>query len=283
MSRPIGGLSKIAPGYDHILCDVWGVIHNGRRSWSETSEALTRFRDQGGTVILITNAPRPAGPVQEQLDGLDVPRSAYDDIVTSGDVTRTLLAEAEAPVFHLGPERDHTLYRGLDVHLSGEGEAQTVSCTGLFDDTTETPSDYDDILRRFRSRDLPLICANPDLVVERGDTLVWCAGAIARDYAAMGGKVLISGKPHPPIYAEAISRIETITGKPANPRRVLAIGDGMPTDVKGANNAGIDLLYISQGIHSSEYADMGDGDSGIEEFLQVHKAKAVAHIPRLKW
>jgi HAD superfamily hydrolase (TIGR01459 family) len=288
-SSRIDGLSQLAGRYDGILCDVWGVLHNGVTAWPGAIEALANFRRQGGAVVMITNAPRPHEPVLEQLAGLGVPfgeaGGAFDAVVTSGDVTRMLVGEMSPDVFHLGPERDLSLYHGLHVDLVGKDDAQTVVCTGLVDDTVEAPDNYRGLLAELRARDLPFICATPDIVVERGDALVWCAGALARDYAALGGKTYIVGKPHRPIYERALARLGEAAGHDIAHDRVLAIGDGMPTDVAGASDFGVDLLYISAGIHAGDYADeTGEPDHDrLAAFLHAHDARPVAWMPRLVW
>src|SRR5215831_9211700 len=199
--------ATLAGDYDVVLCDVWGVVHNGVAAAAEAGDALTRFRERGGTVVLITNAPRPGEKVARlTLDRLGVPRAAYDGIVSSGDVTRALIAaRAGARVFHIGPERDLPLFEGLDAPLAALEHADYAVCTGLNDDTVETPHDYRDLIARMRARSLPMICANPDVVVERGDKLVYCAGAIADPYAAAGGEVIYAGKPYRPIYEQALA------------------------------------------------------------------------------
>ncbi|MFZ2099428.1 MAG: TIGR01459 family HAD-type hydrolase [Oricola sp.] len=280
--RQIANLSEIIEGYDAILCDVWGVLHNGVRSWAAASKALVAARAEGRAVVLITNAPRPKGPVAEQLASLGVPGEAFDDIVTSGDVTRALISENARMVFHIGPDRDTSLYDGLDVELVEEREASTVVCTGLFDDDTEKPSDYAEMLRRLRARNLPFICANPDIVVERGDRLVYCAGALAKEYGLLGGRTLIAGKPHAPIYREAMMRAGAALGREIERSRVLAIGDGLTTDVKGAMDFGIDLLFISDGIHAREYGAPGNPDYGkMADHLDGFGAHPVATMLKL--
>src|SRR5262249_9905858 len=193
--------SELAPFYDAVLCDVWGVVHNGVAALAPAGEALTRFRQAGGTVLLVSNAPRPGAAVVRMLDRLGVPRSAYDDIITSGDLTREFIASHPPRcVYHVGPERDRGIFAGLDLAFGSVEEADYVICTGLFDDERETPEDYRVSLERMRARRLLFVCANPDLVVERGDRLIYCAGAIADLYARIGGEVLYAGKPHRPIY-----------------------------------------------------------------------------------
>ncbi len=280
----INGLRQIAAGYDAILCDVWGVLHNGVAAWPGAMEALSRFRLNGGHVVMITNAPRPFGPVTEQLRRLGVPEGVFDAVVTSGDVTRSLIVEKARDVFHIGPTRDMTIYEGLNVNLVEKEHADSIVCTGLFDDQSETPEDYVPLLRELADRKLPFICANPDIVVEMGHNLIWCAGALARDYSAIGGETFVVGKPHPLIYRTARQRLDEIAGKPIETSRILAIGDGMPTDVKGAMAAGLDLLYISAGIHAADYGDPDAPDANkLEAFLQANNAKPTAWMPRLQW
>ncbi|WP_321342599.1 TIGR01459 family HAD-type hydrolase [Breoghania sp.] len=283
------GLSNIADDYDGILCDVWGVIHNGVRVNPGATEALSRFREKGGRVVLITNAPRPNPPIYAQLEALGFPRHAFDSIVTSGDVTYSLLHAHEGDtVLHIGPDRDYTLYEGTGLKVvldaSEAPDGGLIVCTGLFDDTSETPEDYHARFEELIARDFSMVCANPDLVVERGDSLIWCAGALARDYAAMGGKVQILGKPHKPIYDQALGELEKLSGKPADKSRVLAIGDGLPTDIRGAYTQGFDVLFITAGIHG---ADFGETEAPEEELVRKRLAdeglSARAAMPRLYW
>ncbi|UXN62860.1 TIGR01459 family HAD-type hydrolase [Phyllobacterium zundukense] len=275
-------LDELMDRYDVLLCDVWGVLHNGVDSFASASAALSRARKAGLTVVLITNAPRRFDSVAQQIHALGVAESSYDRIVTSGDVTRELIRNAPRHVFHLGPERDETLYEGLDVELVEEREADVVVCTGFFDDETETPEDYAEMLTRFRSRDLPFICANPDIVVERGDRLIWCAGALARDYSQLGGRTLIAGKPHRPIYEAAVAAAMEVRDEPVDLARVLAIGDGMLTDIKGADLFGIDALYISGGIHAGDYVMGGVQDlEKLLAFLAKHGSIPVATMTML--
>ena len=205
--------------------------------------------------MLITNAPRSGEAVARILDRLKVPRQAYDAITSSGDVTRgivkTRLAES---VFHLGPERALSIFAGLDVKFAPPEAADYVVCSGLFDDTIETPEDYRELLQALRARSRFMVCANPDIVVERGDTLVYCAGALADAYAELGGDVLYCGKPHPPIYELALATAAGLrNAKTLSNQRVLAIGDSVRTDLKGAAALGLDCMFITSGIHAEEY------------------------------
>ncbi|MEF2070255.1 TIGR01459 family HAD-type hydrolase [Consotaella aegiceratis] len=245
--QPIATLDEAMDGYDGVFCDVWGVVHNGRAKFEAAEAALQGVREAGKPVVLITNSPRLSQGVHRQLDQIGLSRQAYDFVVTSGDVTRALIAEADSKVFHLGPERDLDLFEGLDVALCGEQEAATIVATGFFDDETETPDDYADMLRGLAGRGLPMICANPDVVVQRGDRRIWCAGSLARAYQELGGEVRIAGKPYRPIYELAAQRVGGIADK-----RVLAIGDGLATDIKGAQTFGLDALLILAGIHADD-------------------------------
>lgn len=281
-AKRIKRLDELLPDYDVILCDVWGVLHNGVDAWPQAHRALSRACQGGASVVLITNAPRPCDKVAEQLSVLGVPSGAYDAIVTSGDVTRALISQGPSKIFHLGPERDLSIYEGLDVDLVAQNEAEVVVCTGLFDDDTETPEDYAGLLQELKDRDLSFICANPDIVVERGERLIFCAGALAQAYAKIGGKTQIAGKPHKPIYEEAICQAEKARGKKVDRKRVLAIGDGMPTDVTGAIDNNLDLLFVSDGIHSREYGEPGAPDlSRLDAYLEEHNAMPVATMIKL--
>ena len=288
MSPPVAiydRFSLLAPRYDIVLCDVWGVVHNGVRAYAEACEALARFRTGGGTVILITNAPRPSGWVIRQLDCFGISRDAYDGVTTSGDVTRNVMSgRGGRAVFHVGPERDISIFDGLGVRFSPVETAEYAVCTGLFDDTTETPEDYRSLLETMHGRRMFMLCANPDLVVERGGELVYCAGAIADLYVGMGGEALYAGKPHRPIYDLALSIAAAARGTGAPPTRVLAIGDLLRTDVTGALALGIDALFVSGGIHAEEL-DSRDITSG-EALAAVFASAGVtphAATPRLVW
>jgi HAD superfamily hydrolase (TIGR01459 family) len=247
--------APLARDYDVLFCDVWGVVHNGLAAFPAACEALMRFRAGGGTAILITNAPRSGEAVARILDRLKVSREAYDAITSSGDVTRGIVkARLPDSVFHLGPQRDLSIFAGLDVRFAPAETADYVVCSGLFDDTIETPETYRDLLSSLRARSLPMVCANPDIVVERGDTLVYCAGALADAYAARGGEVLYCGKPHAPIYDQALATAAALRdGKAIVRRRVLAIGDSVRTDLKGAAALGLDCMFITSGIHAEQY------------------------------
>lgn len=282
MLNKVDRLADLNLRYDVIFCDVWGVLHNGVEARPFAGEALSAFRRQGGAVVLITNSPRRRDAVGEQLDMIGVDPEAYDRIVTSGDVTRDLIAAGPDRIYFIGPDRDRPLLEGLGVEVVGLEEAGIVVCTGLFDDEHETAAEYVSILEDFKSKDLSFICANPDLVVERGARLIPCAGSIAAVYEQMGGTTLISGKPHAPIYEAALEQTKQMRGTIASDR-ILAIGDGMPTDVKGAQDFGLDLLYISDGIHTAQYTDSARVHDGrLESFLRQHGASPIGWMQRLR-
>ena len=245
--------STLAPDYDVLLSDVWGVVHNGVAAFPHACDTLMRARARGATVIFITNAPRQSEVVARQLDRLHVPREAYDAVVSSGDVTRGVLQQrAGQSMFHIGPERDRSIYSGLNLHFAPLEQADFVICSGLDDDDVETPDDYRDRLELMLKRKLFMVCGNPDVVVERGDKLVYCAGAIADLYATLGGEVLYAGKPYRPIYDLALAKAEAAAGRKVPLKRVLAIGDSVRTDLKGARTVGVDFLFVTSGIHAEE-------------------------------
>lgn len=281
MAKRIQNLSEVIGGYDVVLSDVWGVVHNGVAAFQHSCQALAAARKAGATVVLITNSPRPAPGVIEQLKLLGVSDDTYDRIVTSGDVTRHLIAEGPNKVFLLGPERDMPLFDGLDVEVVSADEAEAIVCTGFFDDEKEVPEDYADMLTAWVKRDVPFICANPDLVVERGHKIIPCAGAVAAYYEQLGGKTRIAGKPHFPIYDASLAAAREARGE-FDKSKVLAIGDGMPTDVRGALSQGLDLLYISAGIHVAEYTVNGETDEAIlQAWLKSENAAPKFWMPRL--
>ncbi len=283
----ISGLSDLAGRYDALVCDVWGVVHNGRESFPEPCAALRRFCAGGGTVVLVSNSPRPRPGFVDQLRLLGVPDESWSSVVTSGDATRRLLAEREpGPAWAVGPARDAGLYDGLDLEFSETAEdAVFISCSGLFDDELETPEDYRERFAFAAGKGLEMICANPDRVVQRGDKLIWCAGALADLYTELGGKVVMAGKPFAPIYALARDALFEAAGAPIDDKRILVIGDGVPTDVLGANDQGLDCLFILGGIHAGELSGPeGHPDAArIESFLSAAGAHARYAMAELVW
>jgi HAD superfamily hydrolase (TIGR01459 family) len=279
------GLGAIANGYDAILSDVWGVVHNGIAAHPTAVEALVNFRRQGGRVVLITNAPRPSPPIIEMLDDLGVVREAYDDIVSSGDATRAVLANYRGKSVHYvgPPEENDGLFEGLDITLSGPETASAIVVTDL-DTDDDTPDMYNDRITLWLKRNLPLIAANPDRVVEHGDQLIYCGGALADLYEARGGMIVMVGKPYRPIYTEALRLAEKAAGKVLDRSRILAIGDSVRTDAIGAAGAGLDLLFITGSIHAAELDAFGKPDpDAVERLVAPSGARIAGYMARLGW
>ena len=275
-------LSDLVDGVEVILSDIWGVVHNGLESFPEACAALHTYRQRGGTVILITNAPRPADSVQRQLRKLGVADETYDAIVSSGDLTRNFVADHPGKkIFWIGPDRDSSIHRGLDAVMAPLEQADYIVCTGLFDDETESAEDYRAMLLQAREHKLPLICANPDIVVERGDRLIYCAGAIAELYRELGGEAIFYGKPHRPIYERAMALATERRGRPTSLDRVLAIGDSVRTDLTGALGFGIDCLFLTRGIHSEDFEGIDQFDPTSVKELFGHPPKAL--MRELRW
>jgi HAD superfamily hydrolase (TIGR01459 family) len=288
----IAGLHELVGRYDAILCDVWGVLIDGKRHFPPAADALIRFRQQGGRVVLVTNAARPDAEVRRQLLGLGLPTEAFDDLVSAGELTLLeMIVRKGQACYHLGPPRDDGLFEeaarrmGAPVAKVGPEAADYVVCTGLFDDRTEIPADYDERLEALKARDLTLLCANPDIVVAIGDDIVYCAGALAERYAAMGGRVLMFGKPYPPVYAAARERLARLAGREVDPARIVALGDGALTDLAGAGRAGLDCVFVTDGVHVEELRPDGAEVSpeALERLIQVSGARPVALASAVFW
>jgi HAD superfamily hydrolase (TIGR01459 family) len=274
----IGSIKEIGSRYRAWLVDIWGVMLNGHRAFPRAVDAARSFREHGGIVVLLSNSPRPSPGVQEQLRRLGVPDDAYDATVTSGDLTRYELRKHKgATVFHLGPERDLPIFDGIPVKLGSAEDAELVVCSGLFDDETETPEDYIELLQKLAARKLPMICANPDHLVERGDKLVYCAGALAAIYDTMGGSVVYAGKPYAPIYELAIETISALAESSVAREVVLAFGDGVNTDIAGAASVGIDAVFVASGLHVPTNSG---GEAGEEMLDELHLAELFASAKR---
>ena len=251
-------VSPLSARYPVWFCDIWGVVHDGVKASPQACRALMRHRENGGVVVLITNSPRPTPALIEQLDGLKVPRAAWDAIVTSGDVTRDVIRQrAGGKVFHLGPEKDAHLRDGLPVSFTGADEAATVLCSGLYDDQNEQPEQYREMLRKLAARGLDMVCANPDVKVRHGGRVIPCAGALAAIYEEEGGHVIMAGKPFAPIFEACLEKAREAAGRDVKKDEILAIGDGIATDILGARNFGIAALYIATGIHHEELLEHG--------------------------
>ncbi|OPB31963.1 TIGR01459 family HAD-type hydrolase [Bartonella sp. AR 15-3] len=242
--------------YDAVFCDVWGVVHNGVQVFESAVQALQKIRQMEKSVVLLTNSPRPKEDVVAQLRMMQVDTECYDEIVTSGDVTRDLIRSAPRKVLFIGPQRDLVLLEGLSCELVEEWEASAIVCSGFLEDLEAVPDAYEEMFCRLRERNLPFICANPDIIVHCGNQEIWCAGALARLYQQLGGEVRIAGKPYAPIYECAFKKLQKIRGI-VDKNRVLAIGDGLLTDIKGAFHFSLDSLYIMGGIHHHDYEHNG--------------------------
>ena len=274
-------MRSLSERYPVWFCDVWGVVHNGHVPFAASVSTLARHRANGGTVILVTNSPRSRQGVEIQLREIGVAPESHDLVVTSGDVTRDLIVKkGGGQLFHLGPARDHSILEGLDVSLTTLDQARSVLCTGLFDDTKDTLESYDALLADMAGRALPMICANPDKIVRSGDRILYCAGSLAERYAARGGKVLMAGKPFPPIYDLAMAEAARLRGGPVQRSQVLAIGDGPETDIRGAADYGLDALLVADGI-----TDARAGLAAVEASVKalVPEARIVATVRALAW
>jgi len=279
----IEGMRALCETSDAWLVDVWGVMHNGAEAFQAAAEACAAFRRQGGYVVLLTNAPRPAPAVVAQITKLGVPREAYDGVLTSGDVTRGLVASwRDKRIHHMGPDRDRGIFEGLGIDFATSIEADIVVCTGLIDDMTETPADYATTLGGFRRRNVAMLCANPDLMVERGTKKVYCAGALAAAYEALGGDVVYAGKPHLPIYEIAETMVRDGLGRDVAKDRLLAIGDGLKTDMEGAAAAGLRSVFIASGLHVEGKQALTPDLVG-QLFRDVPRPWPVAALDALKW
>ncbi|MFE3838627.1 TIGR01459 family HAD-type hydrolase [Pseudogemmobacter sonorensis] len=294
MTRIISSLAEISDQYDAVFCDLWGCLHNGREPFPAAVAALRAFRARGGRVVLLTNAPRPKSSVAAQLDAMGVPHDAWDEIATSGDAAQLALVMGAVgrEVYFIGAEKDEPFFTDFTPDIAAVAadqppvartaldRAQGVVCTGLRDDLTETPADYRAELLMAKTLGLPMLCANPDIVVDYGDKRLWCAGALARDYETMGGRALYFGKPHPPIYDLARRRMGDSAGESP---RILCIGDGIATDVQGASGEGLDVLFITGGIDTAAFgADSARPDAArLAAWLaerQLSPAWAMGHL-----
>ena len=281
--RLISGLSEIAPGHDALICDVWGVVHDGKRHHPAAAQALYRFKEKHGPVVLLTNAPRVPAEVAIQCTSYGLPPDCYDAIISSGGAAREELIRRSAArtlcLYYIGPDRDLPMIEGLDLRRTPIADAEVALAIGLRDDMTETVEQYSGELAALRARDLTMLCANPDLVVHRGDRLVYCAGSLAKAYEELGGRVIYYGKPHLPVYESALGALAAIAGHA--PRRPLAVGDGLLTDIKGANEAGIEALFIADGVHGEDIAPYTD--EHLAALFSRYGAKAGSATRKLSW
>jgi HAD superfamily hydrolase (TIGR01459 family) len=296
MTEIIRSLANLTGRYDAVFCDLWGCLHNGKAAYPAAVAALQGFRATGGKVVLLTNAPRPKSSVIQQLDGLGVPRDAYDLVVTSGDAAQMgmLSGAVGRKVHHIGAPKDEVFFTDFAEDLAAYAatqphitrvplnEAEGIVCTGLFDDLTETPDDYRATLLMGKTLGLPMLCANPDIIVDLGDRRLYCAGALAQAYEQMGGTTLYFGKPHPPIYDLARRRLVE-SGAPSDPQ-ILCIGDGIFTDIQGGIGEGLDTLFITGGLEADRFGpDVENPDQArLDGWLETKELSPTFAMGRLR-
>jgi HAD superfamily hydrolase (TIGR01459 family) len=276
MTEIIAQLATLGRRYDAVFCDLWGCLHNGMAPFPQAVTALQDFRAQGGTVVLLTNAPRPKSSVAAQLDAMGLPRDAWDEVVTSGDAAQyaMLTGVVGRNVYFIGAAKDEPFFTDFADDLTEVAlrepqiqrvpldQAQGIICTGLADDMTETPADYRGVLLQAKINNLPFLCANPDIIVDYGDKRLYCAGALAEAYEKLGGTVLYFGKPHPPIYDLARRRLAALL--PGRDPAILCIGDGITTDIQGGQSEDLDTLFVTGGIAATEFGpDIANPDPGL--------------------
>ncbi len=282
----LDGAGRLLGRYDVVFCDVWGVVHDGHVAYAAACDALIRFRRAGGTVVLVSNAPVPNDAVATMLSTRRVPEAAWDTIVSSGDITLAHVASrGYAATHNIGPlDRDRALFERLTARAAPLAEAEAIGCSGLVDALVETEEDYRPLLERARDRDLPFVCANPDLVVDVGGRHYICAGAVALLYERLGGDVFWAGKPHASAYDAAVARAEALRRAPVPRSRILAIGDALRTDIAGAEGAGIDALFIGSGIHRADTMTGGALDpEKLARLFAQGPPRAVGAMPVLAW
>jgi HAD superfamily hydrolase (TIGR01459 family) len=276
-------LSQLRDRYDVLYCDVWGVIRDGRALLPAAIDALVRFRRSGGYVCLVSNSPQRARGLAAMLDQMGMPGGSVDAMVTSGDAIHAELAlRTPGRALRIGPDGDDELYDRLAIEFTSLEDAQFISCTGPDDYYNGKPEDYRAVLEVALERDLDLVCANPDIVVQSGDRLVYCAGAIARLYTQMGGKSIVAGKPHRPIYELARAKLEA-SGRTFDAQKVLAIGDGPETDIAGAARIGIDALFVADGIIGANLNSDSLDSGTVADMLSEYGVQARWWAPSLVW
>lgn len=267
MPQMLTRFAEIAPRYRALFCDLWGCVHDGYKPFPAAVAALQAFRAQGGTVILVSNAPRPKPSVLAQLDRIGVPRDAYDEVITSGDATQYafLSGAAGRKVHHIGPmPKDQPFFDEFadpvladmaaanPIELVPLAQAEGIICTGPNSEFDETPEDYRAAFLLAKTNGLKMLCANPDIVVDYGDKRIYCAGALAALYEEMGGEALYFGKPHPPIYDLARRRLTALAGQMAD-EDILCVGDGINTDILGGMQENLDSLFLTEGLNAGQF------------------------------
>ena len=290
MTKIISSLAEISDRYDALFCDLWGCVHDGVTAFQPAITAMQAFRKKGGTVMLVTNAPRPCHPVQHQLEHIGVPANAYDGIATSGDSARAAMFSGAIgkKVFMIGQPHDQVFFSPLDLIKNPIQitqvpleKAEGIVCCGPFDPMAN-PEEMRPQLLLAKTKGLKLLCANPDVVVDRGETREWCAGALAKLYTEMGGESLYLGKPHPPIYDLARKRLVAL-GKAISDNRILCVGDGITTDISGAMGEGLDSLFITGGLAAAETKTVEQPDpKALKAYLDAEMISATYSIGKFR-
>lgn len=289
MVQIVTSLADIADRYDAVFCDLWGCLHDGLRALPEAVEALRGFKATGGKVVLLTNAPRPRADVARQLDRFGVPTDCWDTIATSGDSARVAMFRGIIgnKVWFMGQDFDMTFFEPpalvedpAPIEKVALEDATGIACLGPFDPHADPSVNRPEFLYA-KQKGLKLLCANPDIVVDRGETREWCAGALAQLYTEMGGESLYFGKPHSPVYTLARQRLAAL-GEDIPDSRILCIGDGINTDIKGALGEDLDSLFITGGLAKDETGttDQPDADA-LEAFVnaaQITPTYAVGYL-----
>ena len=295
MGKIINTFGQISTQYKSVFCDLWGCLHNGKESFQQSLKALLSFKENGGIVILLTNAPRPSQAVVAQIEKMGITKYYFDDIVTSGDAAQLSLFSGEfgKNVFHIGAKRDMSFFnisskllnKPIEVDLVSISRASSIVCTGLFNDLVEEPNDYDQIISEGISRKLPFLCANPDLQVDFGNQRLWCAGAIAANYEKAGGTSVYFGKPHRPIYDLAFKKLYDLDPS-ITKSEIICIGDGILTDIFGGSSYGLDTLFVSGGLSDQDTGttngEISPNEEKLNEFFQKVNLMPTATIGYLR-
>ena len=295
MAKQINNFSEISADYDAMFCDLWGCLHNGKKSFKPALAMLKKFKRNGGIVILITNAPRPEFSVKSQIEQMGITTDCYDEIVTSGDAAQESLFSGDfgTNIFHIGPHRDLSFFQlqpsqnnySSSINLVNFEDAESIVCTGLFNEMKESPADYQELLSKSKIRDLKLLCVNPDLSVDFGDKRLWCAGSIAKAYTDSGGKSVYFGKPHKPIYEIAFKKLKALNQQ-IEKDRIICIGDGISTDILGGNTNGMDTLFVCSGLARFELKIFNDSSpidsKTLNHYFKLHRITPTSTIGHLR-
>ena len=270
-TKLINGLSQVYSKYDAFLIDLWGVIHNGIKLYPGAVEVLKNLNKLNKRFVLISNAPRPSKSVKSYLLNLKMDQAFLKDIFTSGEAALQILKRNiyGKKFYHIGPVRDKDLIAGFKKNSISLEKSDYILCTGLFENQEQSLDYYKNLLKKYTK--IKMVCTNPDLIVHRGSRKEYCAGALAAIFEKLGGKVVYIGKPYPEIYNFCVKKNETI----------LAIGDNIRTDIKGANNMKIDSLFITSGVHKDEFINLPV--ENYDKVLDKYKTKTNYYQEKLSW